>query len=276
MDFFIKDDNVRPGNRGGRDQFKWDDVRMMNNKDRESYLGVSQSIGFLDKGGKWRKRDWWQSFKPDNKINRKKLNEEREKIKHEEEQLLMNAIYGGNTNPKNYTSSTNTNNVTTTSGANQTSNNEKKLTDFQWEKIMKKNSSKVLSGNSINMYDYYDDDKHRAGLGVKTTVSFRTNPYEKNEDLGKLNGINIDEETNNKKEKDDINNTKKEKKDKYNSNSLSHSNNILHKYIEEYVSRKKRSRSSSKNTSKRKEHKHHKHHHRRERSRSRSIKKHSK
>ena len=58
MDFFIKDDNVRPGNRGGRDQFKWDDVRMMNNKDRESYLGVSQSIGFLDKGGKWRKRDW--------------------------------------------------------------------------------------------------------------------------------------------------------------------------------------------------------------------------
>lgn len=276
MDFFIKDDNVRPGNRGGRDQFKWDDVRMMNNKDRESYLGVSQSIGFLDKGGKWRKRDWWQSFKPDNKINRKKLNEEREKIKHEEEQLLMNVIYGGNTNPKNYTSSTNTNNVTTTSGSNQASNNEKKLTDFQWEKIMKKNSSKVLSGNNINMYDYYDDDKHRAGLGVKTTVSFRTNPYEKNEDLGKLNGINIDEETNNKKEKDDINNTKKEKKDKYNSNSLSHSNNILHKYIEEYVSRKKRSRSSSKNTSKRKEHKHHKHHHRRERSRSRSIKKHSK
>lgn len=276
MDFFIKDDNIRPGNRGGRDQFKWDDVRMMNNKDRESYLGVSQSIGFLDKGGKWRKRDWWQSFKPDNKINRKKLNEEREKIKYEEEQLLMNAIYGGNTNPKNYTSSTNTNNVTTTIGANQTSNNEKKLTDFQWEKIMKKNSSKVLSGNSINMYDYYDDDKHRAGLGVKTTVSFRTNPYEKNEDLGKLNGINIDEETNNKKEKDDINNTKKDKKDKSNSNSLSHSNHILHKYIEEYVSRKKRSRSSSKNTSKRKEHKHHKHHHRRERSRSRSIKKHSK
>ena len=231
---------------------------MMNNKDRESYLGVSQSIGFLDKGGKWRKRDWWQTFKPDNKINMKKLNEERDKIKQEEEQMLMNAIYGGSASKP----------VST--------NNDKKLTDFQWEKIMKKNSSKVLSGNSINMYDYYDDDKHRAGLGVKTTVSFRTNPYEKNEDLGRLNGINIDEKTNNKKEKDDINNTKKDKKDKSNSNSLSHSNNILHKYIEEYVSRKKRSRSSSKNSSKRKEHKHHKHHHRRERSRSRSIKKHSK
>lgn len=274
MDFFIKDDNIRPGNRGGRDQFKWDDVRMMNNKDRESYLGVSQSIGFLDKGGKWRKRDWWQSFKPDNKINRKKINEEREKIKQEEEQLLMNAIYGGNMNMKNYTSS-----LPTSNGYNQATNNDdKKLTDFQWEKIMKKNSSKVLSGNSINMYDYYDDDKHRAGLGVKTTVSFRTNPYEKNEDLGKLNGINIDEDINNKKkEKKDIGTIKKEKKDKSNSNSISHSNNILDKYIEEYVSRKKRSRSSSKNSSKKKEHKHRKHHHhRKERSRSRNMKKHSK
>ena len=115
MDFFIKDDNVRPGNRGGRDQFKWDDVRMLNNKDRESYLGVSQSIGFLDKGGKWRKRDWWQNYKPDNKINIKKIQKEKEKIKKEEEQMLMDAIYGKNT--KKYA--------------------EKQMTDFQWEKIMK-------------------------------------------------------------------------------------------------------------------------------------------
>ena len=96
MDFFIKDENVRPGNRGGRDQFKWDDVRMMNNKDRESYLGVSQSIGFLDKGGKWRKRDWWHNFKPDTRVNQKKLQEERDKIKKEEEQMLMDALYGSN------------------------------------------------------------------------------------------------------------------------------------------------------------------------------------
>ena len=196
MDFFIKDDNVRPGNRGGRDQFKWDDVRMMNNKDRESYLGVSQSIGFLDKGGKWRKRDWWQTFKPDNKINMKKLNEERNKIKQEEEQMLMNAIYGGSASKP----------VST--------NNDKKLTDFQWEKIMKKESKNVVSGNDINMYEYYDDDKHRAGLGVKTTVSFRTNPYDKGEDLVKLEG-NVNEKEFKEKRKAVRNSREYKRQDKF-------------------------------------------------------------
>ncbi len=28
-------------------------------KDREMYLGNSVTIGVLDKGGKWRKRDWY-------------------------------------------------------------------------------------------------------------------------------------------------------------------------------------------------------------------------
>lgn len=31
----------------------------MTYKDRECYLGASQKLGYLDKGGKWRKRDWW-------------------------------------------------------------------------------------------------------------------------------------------------------------------------------------------------------------------------
>ena len=32
---------VRGGNRGGWDQFKWDDVRLMSYRDRECYLGAS-------------------------------------------------------------------------------------------------------------------------------------------------------------------------------------------------------------------------------------------
>ena len=32
---------------------------MMSYKDREQYLGFSQKLGYLDKGGKWRKKDWW-------------------------------------------------------------------------------------------------------------------------------------------------------------------------------------------------------------------------
>lgn len=50
---------VRGGNRGGQDQFKWDDIRLMSYRDRECYLGASDKLGYLDKGGKWRKRDWW-------------------------------------------------------------------------------------------------------------------------------------------------------------------------------------------------------------------------
>jgi len=34
-------------------------VRLMSYKDRECYLGASEKLGYLDKGGKWRKRDWW-------------------------------------------------------------------------------------------------------------------------------------------------------------------------------------------------------------------------
>ena len=76
MDFFIKEDNIRPGCRGGKNLFKWDDVRLLYNRERECYLGVSQSLGFLDKGGKWRKRDWWQNYKPDKEKNKKKLEDE--------------------------------------------------------------------------------------------------------------------------------------------------------------------------------------------------------
>lgn len=50
---------VRGGNRGGKDQFKWDDIRLLPYKERECYLGATAVIGFLDKGGRWRKRDWW-------------------------------------------------------------------------------------------------------------------------------------------------------------------------------------------------------------------------
>lgn len=50
---------VREGNRGGRGLFSWEDVRGMSYRDRECYLGSTSSLGFLDKGGRWRKRDWW-------------------------------------------------------------------------------------------------------------------------------------------------------------------------------------------------------------------------
>ena len=98
MSFFIKEENVRPGNRGGRDLFKWDDIRLLNNKDRESYLGATQSIGFLDKGGKWRKRDWWLEYNPNNKTDHDLIKFEKEQIKKEEERHLKETL---NPNLKN-------------------------------------------------------------------------------------------------------------------------------------------------------------------------------
>ena len=50
---------IRGGNRGGWDRFKWADVMYLPYKERELYLGNSAMIGFLDKGGKWRKKNWY-------------------------------------------------------------------------------------------------------------------------------------------------------------------------------------------------------------------------
>ena len=53
-------------------------------KDRECYLGSSTSLGYLDKGGRWRKKDWWT--KPsDKKPSKEDLAEERKKAKEEDE-----------------------------------------------------------------------------------------------------------------------------------------------------------------------------------------------
>lgn len=52
-------EKIREGNRGGQGLFDLESIRYMSYKDRESYLGYSTKIGFLDKGGKWRKKDWW-------------------------------------------------------------------------------------------------------------------------------------------------------------------------------------------------------------------------
>jgi len=51
----------KPTMKGGTEDFNWNDVRHMSYKDRESYLGYTVKIGFLDKGGKWRRRDWWKA-----------------------------------------------------------------------------------------------------------------------------------------------------------------------------------------------------------------------
>ena len=102
MDFFIKETNVRAGNRGGKNLFNWDDVRLMPNRERQSYLGSTQALGLMDRGGKWYRRDWWTHY--DNKVNvyghkdrlnnRLALLEEQKEIRKQEKEKLYEFIYG--------------------------------------------------------------------------------------------------------------------------------------------------------------------------------------
>ena len=171
MDFFIKEENVRPGNRGGRDQFKWDNIRMMNNKDRESYLGVTQSIGFLDKGGKWRRRDWWLTTKPEGANPADDFQREKEEIRKREEQQWLEALNPGkNKKPPTQVAQPGQN----------------KLTDYEWKELMKKEGN--LAPDDTKLYEFYENDEKKAGVGMKQTVSFRTNPYENTKDLTRLDG----------------------------------------------------------------------------------------
>ncbi len=78
----------RGGSRGGKDQFNWEDIRTMSYKDRECYLGYTTKIGFLDKGGKWRKRDWYKEVERPDKKNASRLDE----VKRADEERLQIAL----------------------------------------------------------------------------------------------------------------------------------------------------------------------------------------
>ena len=102
MDFFIKESNIRGGNRGGKNIFNWNDVRLLSSRDRQSYLGSTQALGLMDRGGKWYKRDWWTHYntpvnvygQKDKLNNRETLLEEQKEIRLKEKEKLNEFIYG--------------------------------------------------------------------------------------------------------------------------------------------------------------------------------------
>jgi hypothetical protein len=65
----------------------------MDYKDRECYLGASATLGFLDKGGRWRKKDWWTKDNQDGDDRQKKIRDEIAVAKRED-QALMNFKLG--------------------------------------------------------------------------------------------------------------------------------------------------------------------------------------
>lgn len=83
-----KKQNIRGGNRGGRDQFKWEEVRSMNYRERENYVGVTEKLGYLDKGGRWKKRDWFYKPKEEESFDPEVIKEEIRQKQEEDERRL--------------------------------------------------------------------------------------------------------------------------------------------------------------------------------------------
>jgi len=81
---------IRDGNRGGWSLFDWEKVREMPYRDREMYLGNSAKIGILDKGGKWRKKDWY--LKKDKLEEGETLTREQLEVMRKDKERMMTAL----------------------------------------------------------------------------------------------------------------------------------------------------------------------------------------
>ena len=160
MDFFIKETNVRGGNRGGKNLFNWDDVRLLSNRDRQSYLGSTQALGLMDRGGKWYRKDWWTHYNnpvnvyghKDKLNNRTSLLDEQKEIRKKEKEKLYEFIYG----KKKVNNSLNVN-----------------LND---DKSVKEQINKIEIGKNINNNTKSEyGDITRPGLGIKNQMNSKDN-----------------------------------------------------------------------------------------------------
>ena len=213
--FYIGDDNVRGGCRGGKDNFNWNDIRSLPYKDREMYLGANSKIGYLDKGGYWRKKDWW-TRKDD---GGKSLTKEREQEKQRDKERLAKAL--GET-------------VEVVEEVKQ-----KTLTDYEMKKLFEKNN---VSRCVEEEMDKLENDDIRQGVGVVKKVTDKANPFGK-ETLDKmthLEGDNFDKQESVKEQKE----TKKVSLKGMSESELLdyYMNNFGHELLEKKKSRREDSR----------------------------------
>lgn len=81
-----------PTMKGGTKDFNWQGVKNMSYRDRESYLGSTVRIGFLEKGARWNKSDWWLHGKNQNHESKTGINDEIQKQKAEDEKMMRIAL----------------------------------------------------------------------------------------------------------------------------------------------------------------------------------------
>ena len=216
MDFFIKESNIRGGNRGGKNLFNWNDVRLLSSRDRQSYLGATQALGLMDRGGKWYKRDWWTHYntpvnvygQKDKLNNKEALLEEQKEIRLKEREKLNEFIYG----------------------------KKKKNTslNFNEAEIFSQHSNQTKSINLDNKSVKKDFDiLSRPGLGMNKTID-KEKEIKTNEDLKN--------EINNK----NINSIKKEEEQKDNKIHKDHHHHHHHHNHHKHHNKYKKSNSKDK------------------------------
>jgi hypothetical protein len=87
----ISREKQREGVRGGLEQFRWESLRNQSHRDRQQYLGFSTKLGQAGRFGKYSTNDWWRTFK-DGQSRSSNLDEEKSRLKHIEDELMMEAL----------------------------------------------------------------------------------------------------------------------------------------------------------------------------------------
>ena len=237
MDFFIKETNVRGGNRGGKNLFNWDDVRLLTNRDRQSYLGSTQALGLMDRGGKWYRRDWWTHYDSqvnvyghkDKLNNRAALLDEQKEIRKKEKEKLYEFIYGKKKKNTNI-------------GIINFNDNESLKTE-----IIKKEIGNNLNSNTKSEYG----EMSRPGLGMKTPIPMTPMSSKDTEIIfDKVNKKEKEEESfigKKRKSSDNYNYNKKKNEEDNDKNSKKHSHHHHHYHHKHHHDRSKKLLKNNKN-----------------------------
>jgi len=79
---------IREGCRGGQEQFRWNQVKDQDFKDREQYLGQSTKVGTMGKFGRYYQHDWYAKKRD----TAESIDEEKAAVQAYEEELMQEAL----------------------------------------------------------------------------------------------------------------------------------------------------------------------------------------
>ena len=163
MTFYINENSVRGGVRGGKKDFDWDTVKQLNYKERDCYLGASTKINTYSKGDKWYCSDWWLKDIDNKKIKLsvkeiENLKEESLLVKEKEDEIYENFFKNKSVTLENLMENNDENN-NDKKITNLNTNNEDNTKNNYKSKIANQIKSKNLKETHLNnkYYNKYKD-----------------------------------------------------------------------------------------------------------------------